>query len=118
MSDIKQVIVVRKDLGMRKGKLAAQVAHASMQFILADSNRSPEEQEWLNGLFTKVVVSVNSEEELEQLIYQGREVGIKVFDIIDSGKTEFNGKATLTCAAFGPAKADELDPITGKLTLI
>src|SRR5271165_5755766 len=66
MSDVKQVIVVRKDLNMRKGKIAAQVAHAAMKFLV-DNNEAergdeviikltPSEAMWLTGSFTKVVV--------------------------------------------------------------
>ena len=128
MSDVKQVIVVRKDLLMRKGKIAAQVAHASMKF-LTDNNESergdeviihlsPDEAMWLTGSFTKIVVGVESEDALRDLILQGEIEGIEVHPIIDSGRTEFNGVPTLTCAAFGPCSSEQLDKITGNLKLI
>jgi PTH2 family peptidyl-tRNA hydrolase len=128
MNDVKQVIVVRKDLNMRKGKIAAQVAHASMRF-LTDNNEaergdeiivklSPAEAMWLTGSFTKVVVSVDSEDALQDLIFSAEMSGIEVHPIIDSGKTEFDGVPTLTCAAFGPCEADVLDKITGNLKLM
>jgi PTH2 family peptidyl-tRNA hydrolase len=129
MSDVKQVIVVRKDLNMRKGKIAAQVAHASMKFLV-DNNEaergdeimvklSPEEAEWLlSGSFTKVVVGVDSEQALQDLIFQAELADVECHPIIDAGKTEFNGVSTLTCAAFGPCTAEELDRITGNLKLI
>ena len=128
MSDVKQVIVVRKDLNMRKGKIAAQVAHASMKF-LTDNNEaergdemivklSPAEAMWLTGSFTKVVVGVDSEDALSDLVLQAELSGIEVHPIIDAGRTEFNGVPTLTCAAFGPCEADVLDKITGNLKLI
>lgn len=128
MNNIKQVIVVRKDLNMRKGKMCAQVAHASMKFLV-DNNEaerptdlhvqlSPPEAAWLSGSFTKVVVSVDSEDELRDLVLKAQLAGVEVNPIIDSGKTEFNGVPTLTCAAFGPDEADVIDPITGNLKLI
>jgi len=128
MSDVKQVIAVRKDLSMRKGKIAAQVAHAAMKFLV-DNNESekpeeikvslsPEETEWLTGSFTKVIVGVDSEEQLNQLILQAQLADIEVNPIIDIGLTEFNGVHTLTCAAFGPARSSEIDRITGHLKLI
>ena len=129
MSDVKQVIVVRKDLNMRKGKIAAQVAHASMKFLV-DNNEaergdeimvklSPAEAEWLlSGSFTKVVVGVDSEQALQDLIFQAQLMDVEVHPIIDSGRTEFNGVQTLTCAAFGPCSAEEVDRITGNLKLI
>lgn len=122
---IKQVIVVRKDLNMRKGKFCSQVAHAAMSFII-NNNESDREDEirlslkgpeamWFSGLFTKIVVCVNSEGELQDLIMRAKMKGIEVHPIIDSGKTEFNGEPTLTCAAFGPDESSVLDPITGNL---
>ena len=129
MGDVKQVIVVRKDLNMRKGKIAAQVAHASMKFLVDnnEANRgdeimvklSPDEAEWLlSGSFTKIVVGVDSAEALEHLIFQAELADVEVHSIVDAGKTEFNGVPTLTCAAFGPCTAGELDKITGNLKLI
>ena len=128
VGDVKQVIVVRKDLNMRKGKIAAQVAHAAMKFLV-DNNEaergdevivklSPTEAMWLTGSFTKVVVSVDSEDALNDLIMRAELMDVEVHPIIDSGKTEFNGVPTLTCAAFGPCDAKELDIITGNLKLL
>lgn len=128
MSDVKQVIVVRKDLNMRKGKIAAQVAHAAMKFLV-DNNEAergdeviiklkPEEAMWLTGSFAKVVVGVDSEEQLQSLIFQATLADIEVHPIVDEGRTEFNGVPTLTCAAFGPCSTAELDKITGNLKLI
>jgi peptidyl-tRNA hydrolase, PTH2 family len=128
MPDIKQVIVVRKDLAMRKGKMCAQVAHAAMKFILDnnDANKADKiqvdltaaEAEWVGGTFTKIVVGCDSEDELEQLILKAQVMGVTVHKIIDNGNTEFHGEKTLTCAAFGPAYADELNPITAHLKLL
>lgn len=128
MSDVKQVIVVRRDLSMRKGKIAAQVAHAAMKFLI-DNNEaergdevvvklSPSEATWLSGSFTKIVAGIDSEEALNDLVLQAELLGIEVHTIIDSGRTEFNGIPTLTCAAFGPCEADILDKVTGNLKLI
>jgi len=128
MDDVKMVIVVRKDLNMRKGKLAAQVAHASMKFLVDNDESeggmemfvklSPAEASWLSGSFTKIVVSVDSEDALQDLILQAQFEGIESYPIIDAGRTEFNGVPTLTCAAFGPCEAEILDKITGNLKLI
>ena len=71
---IKQVIVIRKDLKMRRGKEIAQGAHASMAFLshlvqeAIQDQRVPrldvEQKDWIEGKFTKVCLVVNSEEEL------------------------------------------------------
>lgn len=122
----KQVIVVRKDLKMRLGKVAAQVAHAASSFLLRDhvqnSNSvscslSEPEVIWVNGAFTKIVLFCQSESELLELIEKARNLGVEVHEIIDSGKTEFHNVPTLTCAAFGPDYPEKLDPITKHLPL-
>lgn len=128
MSDVKQVIVVRKDLSMRKGKIASQVAHASMKFLV-DNNEAtrgdevhikltPAEAMWLTGSFTKIVVGVDTKEALEDLIFRAELADVEVHPIIDAGRTEFNGVPTLTCAAFGPCSSEELDKLTGNLKLM
>ena len=128
-NDIKQVIVVRKDLSLRKGKLAAQVAHASMKFLV-DNNEaergdeitvklSHDEANWLlSGSFTKIVVGCDSEDALRDLVFRAELADIEVHPIIDAGRTEFDGVPTLTCAAFGPCQAEEIDKITGNLKLL
>jgi peptidyl-tRNA hydrolase, PTH2 family len=123
--ELKQVIVVRKDLNMRKGKMAAQAAHAAMAFlrhkILEGSvviGLNPVEYAWLEGNQAKIVVGCNSEAELTELIESGKMAGLMVHPIIDSGKTEFAGVPTLTCAAFGPDESEKLDKVTGQLTLL
>jgi PTH2 family peptidyl-tRNA hydrolase len=130
---IKQVVVVRKDLNIRKGKLASQVAHASQGFLLAHGDFEPRESgavlfqtklrpleaQWLQGpLKTKIVVWVNSEQELKDLISAAIKQGIRTCPVIDVGLTEFHGVPTLTCAAFGPDLSEFLDPITGHLPLL
>lgn len=125
----KQVIVIRKDLGMRKGKMASQGAHASMKVILDAFGKWHEDrleisgmsnavQDWLKHKFTKVVVSVKSLEELEVIYQKAIEAKLPCAMIIDSGTTEFNGVETKTCLAIGPADAMEVDKITGDLPLL
>lgn len=126
MNDVKQVIVVRKDLNMRKGKIAAQVGHASLKFLV-DGNVSErpdtlvvelsvDEATWLfGGSFTKIVLGCDSEQELQDLILKARLHGVNVYPIIDAGRTEFHGVSTLTCASFGPSTIEDVDRITGQL---
>ena len=137
---VKQVIVIRKDLKMRKGKIAAQAAHAAMKVIL-DRMQIQEyakgstmwegcyvwhmtvfESEplymWLKGAFTKVVVYVETEQELFDLKEKAEEAGLLTALITDAGKTEFHGERTTTSIAIGPAWDSELGPITGDLPLL
>lgn len=131
--ETKQVIVIRKDLGMRKGKMIAQGAHASMKVLLDEmcsyrfekyahfhmsvENESPLES-WLGGLFTKIVVGCNSEEELIELHMKAELAGIRHALIKDAGKTEFHGEPTHTALAIGPDNAESIDLITGHLKLL
>ena len=127
MSKPKQVIVVRKDLNMRKGKIAGQVGHATMMFLTKQATIEEQkltvtlsipQYDWLTNSFTKIVPYVNSEDELRSLIQKAKDSGVVVHECIDNGLTEFKGVSTLTCAAFGPDYPELLDPITGHLPLL
>lgn len=117
---MKQVIVIRKDLNMRKGKMVAQGSHASMAAILegAELINSQEVQEWLFGIFTKVCVSVDSEQELLDIYQKAIDNNLHCSLIKDSGLTEFNGVPTHTAVAVGPGKPQDIDKITGHLKLL
>lgn len=114
---MKQVIVMRKDLNMRKGKMIAQACHACLKATLEHQN-DPRVQEWLAGIFTKICTSVDSEQELIDIYAKAQEAGLIVSLIIDSGLTEFNGIPTKTCIAIGPDAPQKIDLITGHLKLL
>ena len=128
MSEVKMVIVCRKDLNCRKGKMMAQVAHAAVNAVLNlgifnASNCTitiPMDSiyEWFNGLSTKICVGVNSKEELLQIADKAKENGLPIALVEDAGRTEFHGVPTLTCLAIGPAKGELIDQVTGHLTLL
>lgn len=129
MDDVKQVIVARRDLGMRKGKLAAQVAHASLGTLTMFLTKSiisgsykfypPEEMiQWLNDSFVKVVVGCNTEEELLELKRRAEELKLINKLITDNGTTEFHGVPTKTCLAIGPGKNYLIDKVTRHLRLL
>lgn len=132
---------------IRKGKFGAQVAHASLGALLklfSIYKREPIRlgsygdvepgqtcyeyslafgentvlDDWLNGKFTKVVVSVNSDEELLELNKALDETIIPHALITDSGLTEFHGVPTNTCLGIGPYEAEEIDKFTGNLPLL
>lgn len=122
----KQVIVMRKDLNMRKGKLIAQGAHASMGAILSlckvekdtlilemDERVKP----WLTGRFKKICVYVNSEEELLDIHEKAKSSNLVCSLIQDAGLTEFGGVKTYTAVAVGPDQEDRIDLITKHLPL-
>lgn len=127
MREVKQIIILRKDLGMRKGKMIAQGAHACLKAIIKNpkalfnalfgKNTSPLTI-WLKTSFTKVVVGVNSEQELFMLADDARRAKIQYAIIRDAGRTEFHGNPTYTAMAIGPFWSDEIDKITGHLKLL
>ncbi len=117
MSDYKQVIVIRKDLNMRKGKMVAQGAHASVGAVIKNLN-DERIKNWLAGPFTKICVSIDSEKELLDLNDRAINEKLIVCLIKDNGLTEFNGVQTYTALAIGPDKNEIIDRITGHLKLL
>ena len=115
-TEMKQMILLRTDLKMRRGKEIAQGAHASMKVTLANLEH-PHVKAWLAGPFAKVAVGVESEADLLDLVAKAEAEGLLAATIIDAGRTEFNGVPTLTAAAIGPGPREAIDRITGHLKL-
>lgn len=122
-NESKQVIVFRRDLlsngRVTNGKIAAQVAHAAMLFIV-ERIRHGEcmtalELAWLFGLMTKIVVGCEGLAEMLALQEVARLSGLQAFIVIDEGRTAFDGIATRTALAIGPAPCDAIDAVTGHL---
>ena len=132
MKTAKQVIVIRKDLNMSAGKLAAQVAHASLGAFFQSAERrlscvdnsirslsiykDTACDEWVNGIFTKIIVYVKSEEALFNVYKKAREKGLPCALIKDAGLTEFS-EPTNTCLGIGPCYPKEFEGVTNKLRL-
>ncbi len=121
MEECKQVIIVRSDLRMSRGKLAVQVAHASVSCILEIIEKGGVWREWLKEWVRsgqkKVVVKVDSKEELEDRYKRALELGIPASYIIDAGRTELE-PGTPTCVGLGPAPSSIIDKVTGDLKLL
>ena len=117
MTEIKQVIVVRTDLDMGKGKIAAQVGHACV--LGAEHVRKSNSSwfmKWWNGQ-EKVVVKVSSLKELEKIRDGAIELALPWSEVTDAGHTQI-APGTTTCISLGPAPEDLIDKITGELTLL
>ena len=145
--------LLKGEHAIRKGKFAGQVAHASMASLLklfnverieykqiaALDNAEPGQfssrycatfkdgsilDNWLGGIFTKIVVSVEGEEELLALVKELERTNaqegkcIPYALITDCGKTEFGGTPTVTCLGIGPYISEDLDSLTGDLPLL
>ena len=116
---MKMVIVMRRDLKMKRGKEISQASHAVMAFILDDpgSLRERDVKKWLEEGQTKVCVRVDEGREFWDIKKKAQQAGLRVHAIQDAGRTEFK-KPTWTCLAIGPNKAVDIDKITGHLKLL
>ena len=112
---MKQVILVRQDLKMPKGKLAAQVAHAAVEATLKCSKTIV--KDWRKEGQKKVVLKVADIRAMNRLKGQAESIGICTAIIRDAGKTFFK-RPTTTCLAIGPDKEDKIDSITGQLQML
>ncbi len=114
----KQAIVVRKDLGMGVGKLAAQCSHASLSAYQAAKAKSPDiATTWEQGGQKKIVLKVQSEQELLDYFEKCKRARIPVSLIRDAGNTQLD-PGTITCFGAGPWDEKEIDTILGMLKLL
>lgn len=116
--EYKMVIVVRKDLRLSPGKLAAQVAHAAVTCTLrAKEKKKNWMKKWMDGGQKKVVVKGEGIDHLKELMIQARDLGLPVALITDAGHTELP-PGTVTCLGIGPGPENLIDAVTGELTLL
>ena len=111
----KQVILARQDLRLSKGKLAVQVAHASVDCVLKSPR--PKIEEWKKEGMKKVVLNVKDLEELHKYIQSANNAGLVTALITDAGLTEIPA-GTTTCLGIGPDDEQKIDGVTGKLKLL
>ena len=145
--EYRQIIIVRKDLGMSPGKLAAQAAHASMAFLTTDivRNSHPDGKggyacrmsidgelfdNWISGIFTKIVLGAKNRNHIGKAISIAEELGMQegtdFFVIRDACLTELspeeydeNGNGwTVTCVGFKPMAKEDTLPISKKFQLL
>ena len=116
--EFKQVIVFRSDLKLGKGKLAAQAGHAA---VSAAEEAHRRHRKWWEAWFyegqRKITVKVKDENELLELESQAKEMGLPNALITDRGLTQVP-EGTVTCLGIGPAPAEMMDKLTGKLRLL
>ena len=113
----KMALVVRTDVGMGKGKVAAQCSHAAVMCYKKALKEAPELVErWEGGGVTKVCLKVDSEEDLLSLANQARQAGLVYGVVRDAGRTQISA-GTMTVLGLGPAPLEILNQITGHLKL-
>lgn len=116
--EIKLVVVVRTDLGLSKGKLAVQVAHASVNCAMqASRSKRTLYDEWYRGGQKKIVAKVATMRELLELKSMAEAKGLITSLVTDAGLTQVP-PGTTTCLGIGPAQTGDVDPLTGDLGLL
>ena len=113
--DYKQVILVRSDLKLPKGKMAVQVAHASVDAVLKSSKDIV--KAWRSEGMKKVVLKVAGLKELQKYLQMANNSGLVTSLITDAGLTTVE-PGTITCLAIGPDKESSIDEVTGHLSII
>ena len=114
----KMVIVVRKDIKLSPGKMAAQVAHAAVNCALSAKKRQPDRFDaWYEEGQKKVVVKARDLQELYEIKEMAESSGLINSLITDAGHTELP-PGTITCLGVGPAPEKEIDKVTGHLGLM
>ncbi|MDX1612336.1 MAG: peptidyl-tRNA hydrolase Pth2 [Candidatus Thermoplasmatota archaeon] len=113
----KLVVCARTDIGMGKGKLAAQVGHASVKAANAARTKDKRAYDaWLRSGQPKIVVKVKSIDQLEEVERKARDAKLPTHRISDAGHTQLD-PGTTTVLAVGPADAGRIDAVTGHLKL-
>jgi PTH2 family peptidyl-tRNA hydrolase len=135
--EIKQVIIWRSDIKSPKGKVASQVAHASMLFLIRGTtfgwsrdflkktiensiyseNEVEKIKTWIEEGMTKVCLKAENIEAMGEIAKKAKELGVITNFVVDSGRTVY-GESTITCLALGPEISSVLDTITGDLKLL
>ncbi|MBI2129755.1 peptidyl-tRNA hydrolase [Candidatus Woesearchaeota archaeon] len=111
----KQVILAREDLNLPKGKLAAQVAHASVASLI--KSHKEDIAKWKNEGMKKVVLKVKDLGEMMKYRKESQDAGLVTALITDAGRTVVE-PGTITCLGIGPDKEEKIDKITGKLKML
>ncbi len=111
----KQVILVRQDLKLPKGKACAQAAHASVEAVLKSDEATV--RKWRVEGMAKIVLKVKDEKELVSYFQKAKDAGIVASLITDAGHTVVE-PGTKTCAGLGPETEGILDSLTGDLPLL
>lgn len=112
--ELKQVILVRQDLKLSPGKMAAQVAHAAVLCTLKSDKLLV--NDWLSSGSKKTILKVKNDAELHKYKNEADQMGLKNQLITDAGRTEI-APGTETCLAIGPELEEKIDRITGDLSM-
>jgi peptidyl-tRNA hydrolase len=125
---LKQVILVRRDLKMKKSHVASLVAKASTEFFLANDESArgdtlsvrltPEETDWINSGSIRIVLGVGSETSLRNLTLKAELAGLQCYPVDGKIFDDDEGPVETLCVAIGPDESSKIDEITGNLKLL
>lgn len=116
--EYKLVVLVRTDLDMGKGKIAAQVGHASVECALrAEKKDRKAFDSWMDCGQRKVVLKVSGKDEMIRYMNEARSCGFYTVLITDAGRTQVE-PGSATCIGIGPAPESEVDKVTGGLKML
>ena len=112
---MKQAMIVRTDLKMGKGKIAAQCCHGA----IGAYKKSPQDKirKWENEAYAKVVLKVKTKDELLELKKLADQNGISSYLVVDAGRTQIP-TSSVTVLALGPDEDKIIDEVTGDLKLL
>lgn len=116
--DTKMVILVRRDLKMGAGKIAAQCGHAVALAMVQSFDKNPAVlYQWLNHSQAKVALKVDSLEQLEEYKEKAKKKGLITSKITDAGRTQIEPN-TVTVLGIGPDITEKFEDVTGDLKLL
>ncbi|KAG4417914.1 hypothetical protein IFR04_008968 [Cadophora malorum] len=118
--ECKMVLVVRTDLGMTKGKIAAQCGHATLacyKHFLKHDPKSKILRRWERGGQMKIALQAKSEEDLDTLQATAISLGLVAEVIADAGRTQI-ASGSHTVLGIGPGPASVINQVTGTLKLL
>ena len=111
----KQVVVVRQDLNLPPGKMAAQVGHAVVELVMKGQKENVEK--WRKTGMKKVVLKANDLKELKRLEKLAKKEKLKTVMIKDAART-FLKRPTITCLGIGPDEEEKINKVTGRLGMV
>ncbi len=112
---MKQVIIIRADLKMGKGKIASQAAHASVSAFM--KAKEEDRQKWINEGMKKIVLKVSGEKELVSVYNRFKRRKLPAVIISDMGLTQVS-RGTKTAVGCGPVEDSKIDKVTEKMKLL
>lgn len=123
MTDLKQAIIIRKDLNFNKGQMASQVAKASLKFLVENNEAergnqllvslSSDEQAWLTGSFSQEILGVNTKDQLDDIMFRAEIMGIEAYPVFDHNKGFDDPQ--ISCIALGPDESGVINRLIHSL---